>query len=90
MPLTTIETMIAGNTIRMRLVDDPAAETPALWIAFAAPLDKLTLASLGGTSEHPLGPPDKQYFSSIQLAALRYVRDAIGVETQRLASLSGH
>src|SRR5205823_911958 len=88
MPLAIIETTISDSTIRMRLADnaDPSAATE--WVEFVVPLAPLTLPTVGG-QDVPLGPAEDRRLATIRLAALRYVRDAIGAETQRLARPPG-
>jgi hypothetical protein len=89
MSLQHIETTISETTIRMRYADhnDPAQATQ--WFAFEVPIGPgLTLPTHGG--DVALGALPTRLFASIQLAVLRYVRDAIGEETQRLAGLARH
>jgi hypothetical protein len=89
MPLQHVETTILGTSIRMRYANnaDPAQATE--WFAFEVPIDPgLTLPTAGG--EIPLGEIRTRFLASIELAALRRVRDAIGDETQRLGALGRH
>jgi hypothetical protein len=89
MALHHVETTISETAIRMRLANngDPLAATE--WFEFSLPLTApLTLPNNSGGAEIPIGPLHTRQLASIQLAALRYVRDAIGEETQRLASLA--
>lgn len=83
-----VETTISGATIRMRLANhaDPMKATE--WVEFCVPADrKLSIPNSFG-QDNPLGALATRQLASIQLAVLRYVRDAIGEETQRLAGLS--
>jgi hypothetical protein len=89
MPLQHVETTISGTSIRMRYANhaDPAQATE--WFAFEVPIGSgLTLPSTGG--EIPLGEIRTRLLASVELAALRRVRDVIGDETQRLAVLGRH
>ena len=82
-----VETTISGATIRMRLANhsDPLKATE--WVELCVPTDrKLSLQNAYG-QENPLGDLRSRRLAAIQLAVLRYVRDAISEETQRLASL---
>ncbi len=84
-----VETTISGATIRMRLANhaDPLKATE--WVELCVPTDgKLSLPNAYG-QDNPLGDLHTRRLASIQLAVLRHVRDAIGEETQRLASLPG-
>jgi hypothetical protein len=82
-----IETTVLETTIRMRYADNADPAKAKEWFAFEVPIGPLTLPTTSG--DVALGELHTRYFSSIQQAALRYVRDAIGDETQRLANLSG-
>ena len=82
-----IETTILETTVRMRYADNADPTKAKEWFAFEVPIAPLTLPSASG--DHSLGDHHIRHLASIQQAALRYVRDAIGEETQRLASLSG-
>jgi hypothetical protein len=91
MPLQHVETTISETTIRIRYADhsDPAQATN--WFAFEVPIGPdLMLPNHTGGRDIALGELPTRLFASIQLAALRYVRDAIGEETQRLAGLARH
>ena len=83
-----IETKISKTSVHMRYANnlDPAKATQ--WIDFQVPFDGLTLPAANG--DYPLGDPESRFLGSIQQAALRYVRDVIGAETQGLASRVGH
>jgi hypothetical protein len=84
-----IETTISDTAIRMRFADHADPAQAKEWFAFEVPIgSKLTLPSHSG--DIPLGELPTRLLASIQLAALRYVRDLIGEETQRLASLGRH
>ncbi len=89
MPMVHVETTISGTTIKMRYANhsDPAQATE--WLAFEVPIGpELTLPTAGG--EIPLGEIRTRLLASVELAALRRVRDVIGDETQRLAGLGRH
>jgi len=88
MPIKHVETRILETTIRMRYADNPDPTKAKEWFEFEAPIGSLTLPAHSG--EIPLGKLHARYLASIQLAALRYMRDAIGAETQRLAGLVNH
>jgi hypothetical protein len=80
-----IETTVSATTVRMRYADDADSENPGEWLEF-----EVKLASLVNPSDtkQPLGDPELQFLAEVRRAALRYVRDAIGEETQRLAGLA--
>jgi hypothetical protein len=65
----------------MRYADDPDPTRATQWFDLCVPLSAL---------EHPLKPgepiqeTDSLPVAAVRVAALRYVRDAIGEETQRL------
>jgi hypothetical protein len=82
-----IETKILGTTIRMRYADNADPLKATQWLDFQVPLADLSLPAVD--TEYPLGDPEKRYLGSIRQAALRYVRNVIAAETQRLASLPG-
>jgi hypothetical protein len=88
MAMKLIETAVLETTVRMRYSDNADPEKAKEWFEFEAPIAPLTLPT--GSGEVPLGKLHSRYLASIQLAALRYVRDAIGAETQRLAGLVSH
>jgi hypothetical protein len=87
MALFIVETSFTGKHVTMRLADDEDAEksseTIDLRIARSSPLGIPT-----GSGDIPLGDIHTRQLATIQLAVLRYVRDAIGEETQRLSGLS--
>ena len=84
-----VETTISGTTVRMRLANHAAPMKATEWVELCVPTDrKLSLPNAYG-QENPLGDLHIRRLAAIQLAVLRYVRDAIGEETQRLASLPG-
>ena len=86
-----IETKISETTIRIRYANDPRPEAATEWFEFEVPLAPLGLPTPAeGAALGSLGSLHTQDLSSIQLAALGYVRDAIDEETQRLASLRPH
>jgi hypothetical protein len=89
MALKHVETTISETSIRMRLANDTdpakATETVDLLLPIG---NHLKLPDAGGGPEYPLGQLATRQLSSIQLATLRYVRDEISAETQRLSGLS--
>ena len=87
MILSHVQTTISESAIQMRLANDPDPAKASVWIDFAIPIgDHLMVPTPNGTFH--LGDIHTRQLSTIQLAALRYVRDAIGEETQRLGGLS--
>jgi len=86
MSIRIIETSISETHVRMRLADDRDREKSSESIDFVVEIGpRLTLP---GGGDIPLGDHHTRQLASIQLAALRYVRDVIGGETQRLSSLA--
>jgi hypothetical protein len=83
-----IETTVLETTVRMRYADNADPAKAKEWFAFEVPIAPLSLPSHSG--DIALGDHHTRLFASVQLAALRYVRDAIGEETQRLAGLARH
>ena len=87
MALQHVETTITETSIRMRLANNADDMHVTEWIELFIPTTaQLSLPAVNG--DIPLGPLHTRQLGAIQLAVLRYVRDAIGEETQRLASLS--
>ena len=82
--MTLIETVVTETTVRMRYADNADASKAMNWIDFQVPIDKPTLPP-----ERELDDPELQFLAEIRQAALRYARDVITSETQRLASLAG-
>ena len=78
-----VETTILESSIRIRLADHPDHELATHWIELEVPIAGLELPS----KPHDLGDPETRLLAEVRLAALRHARDAIGAETQRLASL---
>jgi hypothetical protein len=88
MTLRLIATTVTESEIRCRLAD-PTPETGDKWVELSIPITvELSLPNPTGGPDIPLGSLATRQLASIQLAVLRYVRDAIGSETQRLAGLS--
>jgi hypothetical protein len=81
-----VETKIAESTVRMRYADYDDAIQATEWIDFQVKIADLVHPRGRGD---PLGDPDLQFLSEVRLAALRYARDTIGDETQRLQELVG-
>lgn len=82
-----IETKISKTSVHMRYADNPDPAKAREWFDFQVPLEGLTLPTANG--DYPLGDHESRYLGSIQQAALRRVRDAIGAETQALADRVG-
>jgi hypothetical protein len=82
MPMELIETRILGDSVQMRYADHADAASAA------EPLANLTQPIVRHQVE-PLGDPQAQFLGEVQLAALRYMRDVIGGETQGLSELIG-
>lgn len=82
-----VETTILENSIRMRLADqfDPTKATE--WIELLVPMTALRHPR---DEKRPLGDPDTQMVAEVREAALRYARQTIVDETQRLALLERH
>jgi hypothetical protein len=80
-----IETIVSATSVRMRYSNDEDAAQATQWIDFQVPI-----ADLKGPDQHnPLGDIECRYLAEIRLVALRYAREVIGVETQRLSNLAG-
>ena len=77
-----IETTISETTVHMTIADDADPEKAAEWLEFEVPLAPLML-----DQHNPLKDPATRHLAVTQRAALRYVRDLIGEETQRLSAL---
>lgn len=84
-----IETKILADSVQLRYADhaDPSQATE--WCDFRVSLRNLVHPLVQG-QPRPLGDPQEQFVSEVQLAALRYMRDVIGGETQQLSALIGH
>ena len=78
-----ISTTVTETAVHMRYAD--AADAPKYWIDFQVPLGELKLPA--GVGEELLGDPEKEHFAAVRQAALRFARELIGGETQRLAQL---
>jgi hypothetical protein len=78
-----IETAITETAVYMRYADDADPEKAEQWIDFQVPLEKLELV------DRPLGDPELQFLAEVRQPALRYVRETVAAETQRLANLAG-
>ena len=87
MALKLIETTILPTVVRMRYADQPDPASAVEWFEFQVPLAPLT-APIG--PGEPLGDPELRNVAEVRLAALRYVRDVISAETQRLSNLASH
>jgi len=89
MPMELIETRILSDSVQIRYADQYDADAATEWCEFRVPLARLTQPIVRHQVE-PLGDPQAQFLGEVQLAALRYMRDVIGGETQRLSELIGH
>jgi hypothetical protein len=78
-----IETTVSGSSVWMRFADNADAARAAQWIDFQVPL-----AALKHGSGTDLPDPVELMLAATQVAALRFVRDRVSEETQRLASLA--
>jgi hypothetical protein len=81
-----VETKISETTVHMRYADNPDSATATAWIDFQVPLTELKHPQ---NRQNQLGDPELQYLAEVRLAALRYARDVVGGETQRLSGLAG-
>lgn len=88
MPLQLVETRILADSVQMRYADNADPILASEYCEFRVRLANLTHPMVQGTPQ-PLGFPEEQFVSEVQLAALRYMRDVIGGETQRLQALIG-
>jgi hypothetical protein len=88
MPLQLVETKILPDAIQMRYADHSDPALAAQWCEFRVSLAGLNHPLVQGQPK-PLGDPDAQFLAEVRLAALRYMRDVIGEETQRLSALIG-
>ena len=83
-----IETKILSDAIQMRYADNADPAQAREWCEFRIKLEGLTHPLVQGKPQ-PLGSPENNFVSEVQLAALRQMRDVIGAETQRLSELIG-
>jgi hypothetical protein len=81
-----IETTVSETAVRMRCADDTDPAKATQWIDFRVPLADLKRPA--GQQSQALGNPEVQFLAEVQRSALRYARDVIGAETQRLADLA--
>jgi hypothetical protein len=79
-----IETALSETSVRMRFSDQEDISKAKHWLDFQVPLEKLSLLL-----ERPLGDPEAHFLAEIRQEALRYVRDVVSAETQRIANLAG-
>jgi hypothetical protein len=80
-----VETKISETSVSMRYADNADPQQAVEWIEFRMPV-----AQLKTDHGHKFGAEIEGYFlAEVRLAALRYVRDIIGGETQRLSGLAG-
>lgn len=79
-----IETTVLESSVQMRFADDADREKASEWIEIRVPTDSLRDPFAGAS---PLGDLDKRLLAEVRLVALRYARDVIGDETQRLSEL---
>ena len=80
-----IETKISETAVHMRYADNPENAKATAWIDFQVPIAQL----IAFDQRTPLGEVEERYLAETRLAALRYVRELITAETQRLANLAG-
>ncbi len=84
MPIKHVKTEIKGDqstaVIWMRFADAPVAENAKASVELKVPFENLSPAEVG-----PL-PPGTYPHTRFQIAALRYVRDALTAEIQRLSN----
>jgi|GEM_PF-4815866 len=81
-----VEIKFSANEITGRLADSPDKDSCKIWIDFRIPADTdLVVGTVNG--DMSLGDMKLKRFVTVQLAILRHVRDLVGAETQRLASL---
>jgi hypothetical protein len=87
MALQHVQTTISETSIRMRLADNPdealVMESVELLVPTTA---QLTVPTASGP--FPLGAIANQSLALIQVGALRYARDAIDQEIDRLVNLT--
>jgi len=76
MPMKITETIVSKTTVRVRFSDglDPSVE----WMDFQVKLQDLETVGF-----------ELQYLGELQRAALRYARNAINAENERLVALAG-
>jgi hypothetical protein len=84
MPLTLIETAIAGNAVRMRLADHAEPTQANEWIEFRVIPAEYQIGSQK-LSEHS----DRMPFAATRLAALLRVQSVIAPEIARLKGIVG-
>jgi len=75
----------AGSVIWMRFADNPTEEEATASVELKVPFGALSLMDQGDYFQ-----PGTYPHTRFQLAALRYVRDALAAEIQRLANPEGH
>jgi hypothetical protein len=88
MALKLVETKILADAVQMRYADHADPLRAVEFCEFRVKLEGLTHPLVQGKPQ-PLGNPQEQFVAEVQLAALRYIRDVIGGETQHLQQLSG-
>lgn len=84
MALKHVETTVGETTIQMRYADHPDPAKATEWFDF-----QVKIADLRMVSGTPVKDLESHYLAVVRQVALRYVRDVIGEETQRLATLAG-
>jgi hypothetical protein len=83
-----ISTSLTETSIRMRYADHADPTKATQWFDFQVPLTELVdPRSRGSQTPDPLGDPNQEYLGAVRLAALRYVRNLVGDETQRLTAV---
>lgn len=89
MAIKHIETKITGDAassaIWMRFADDQRAEDAKASVELKVPFAAVSLADQGDHFQ-----PGTYPHTRFQIAALRYVRDALTAEIERLSNPEGH
>lgn len=84
--LPLVATNISAGSVRMRFADHPEPAQATEWLDFQVPLVELDDPS---DPRRKIGNVETQLIAELRLAALRYVREIVGDETQRLSALAG-
>ena len=84
-PLKPIEISVTWTSVRMTYANNVEPYKPTEWLNFEVSLTSLQLPA--PIPNRPSGDTEIQYLGAIRLAALRYLRDLVGDEIQRLSHL---
>ena len=84
--LPIVQTTVSGTSIRIRLADTADPMGANEWVDAQVSLKGLAHPA---DPTREIGNVDSLLVAEVQLAALRYVRETIGVEIQRLSALAG-